>query len=48
MNNSINNINIKLKNFDNNKTLIRPKSSINMIQNKSYNKESPKNNKISK
>ena len=46
VNNSINNINIKLKNFDNNnKTLIRPKSSINMIQNKSYIKDSPKKNK---
>ena len=47
VNNSINNINIKLKNFDNNnnKTLLRPKSSINIIQNKSYISNSPKKNK---
>ncbi len=46
VNNSINNINIKLKNFDNNnKTLLRPKSSINIIQNKSYISNSPNKNK---
>ena len=40
VNNSINNINLKLKNFENNKSLLRPKSTVNIIHNKTFNNDS--------
>ena len=47
VNNNINKIHIKLKNLDENKSLLRPRSSINIIKNKTYHNESlKKNNKI--
>ena len=47
VNNNINNIHIKLKNLDENKSLLRPRSSNNIIKNQTYHNESlKKNNKI--